>query len=47
MGSYYKQQLNDWVEGQFVKGDLVYDIGGSQNPIKAERLVGKLRTTRS
>lgn len=34
MGSYYKQQLNDFVASQHVKADLVYDIGGSQSPIK-------------
>lgn len=34
MGSYYKQQLNDFVSNQHVKADLVYDIGGAQHPIK-------------
>lgn len=34
MGSYYKQQLNDFVASQNVKADLVYDIGGAQHPIK-------------
>lgn len=34
MGSFYKQQLNDFVAAQEVKADLVYDIGGAQNPIK-------------
>ncbi len=34
MGSYYKQQLNDFVASQHVKADLLYDIGGAQHPIK-------------
>lgn len=34
MGSYYKQQLNDWVASLDVKADVVLDIGGSQSPIK-------------
>lgn len=34
MGSYYKQQLNDFVASQDVKADFVYDIGGAQHPIK-------------
>lgn len=34
MGSFYKQQLNDWVGTLEVKADKVLDIGGSQNPIK-------------
>lgn len=34
MGSYYKQQLNDFVAGLDVKAKIVLDIGGAQNPIK-------------
>lgn len=34
MGSFYKQQLNDWKRTLDVKATLVYDIGGSQDPIK-------------
>lgn len=34
MGSYYKQQLNDWKATLDVKADVVYDIGGAQDPIK-------------
>lgn len=34
MGSYYKQQLNDFVASQVVIGDIVFDIGGAQHPIK-------------
>ena len=34
MGSYYKKQLNDFVASQNVKAKLLYDIGGSQSPIK-------------
>lgn len=34
MGSFYKQQLNDFVAEQEVEADIVLDIGGSQNPIK-------------
>lgn len=34
MGSFYKQQLNDWVASLDVKANTVFDIGGSQNPIK-------------
>lgn len=34
VGSYYKQQLNDFVADQEVKADTVFDIGGAQNPIK-------------
>lgn len=34
MGSYYKQFLNEWVISQEVMADLLYDIGGAQNPIK-------------
>lgn len=34
MGSYYKQQLNDFVASQDVIGDIVFDIGGAQSPIK-------------
>lgn len=34
MGSYYKQQLNDWKKTLDVKADVVFDIGGAQDPIK-------------
>jgi len=34
MSSYYKQQLNDFVANQEVEANLLYDIGGSQSPIK-------------
>lgn len=34
MGSYYKQFLNEWVAEQKVNADVVFDIGGSQQPIK-------------
>lgn len=32
--SVYKDQLNNWVSTLDVKADVVFDIGGSQNPIK-------------
>lgn len=34
MGSFYKQQLNDWKRTLDVKADVVFDIGGAQDPIK-------------
>lgn len=34
MGSYYKQQLNEWKASLEVKADVVFDIGGAQSPIK-------------
>lgn len=34
MGSFYKEQLNNWVASLEVSADVVMDIGGSQNPIK-------------
>lgn len=34
MASYYKQQLNDWKRSLDVKAKTVFDIGGSQDPIK-------------
>lgn len=34
MASHYKQQLLDWVAQQEVKADTVFDVGGSQDPIK-------------
>lgn len=34
MGSYYKQQLNDWKRTLNVKANVVFDIGGAQDPIK-------------
>lgn len=36
MGSYYKQQLNDWKASLDVKADVVFDIGGAQDPIKGK-----------
>jgi hypothetical protein len=36
MGSYYKQQLNDWKSGLDVKADVVFDIGGAQDPMKGK-----------
>lgn len=38
MGSFYKQQLNDFVSNQEVIGDIVFDIGGAQHPIKGRTL---------
>lgn len=34
MSSYYKQQLNDWKRSLDVKADVVFDIGGAQDPLK-------------
>lgn len=34
MGSFYKQQLNEWKATLDVKADTVFDIGGAQDPIK-------------
>lgn len=34
MGSYYKQQLNEWKATLEVSADIVFDIGGAQDPIK-------------
>lgn len=34
MGSFYKQQLNDWVATLDVNAKVVFDIGGAQSPIK-------------
>lgn len=34
MGSFYKQQLNDWVASQHTKARKVFDIGGAQHPIQ-------------
>lgn len=34
MGSWYKQQLNEWKATLDVKADTVFDIGGAQDPIK-------------
>lgn len=36
MASYYKQQLNDWKASLEVKADVVFDIGGAQDPIKGK-----------
>jgi len=33
MGSYYKQQLNDWKATLDVNTDVVFDVGGAQDPI--------------
>lgn len=34
MGSFYKQQLNDWKRSLDVKDNIVFDIGGAQSPLK-------------
>lgn len=34
MGSEYKRQLNEWKSTLDVKADVVFDIGGAQDPIK-------------
>lgn len=34
MGSFYKQQLNEWKATLEVKAHTVFDIGGAQDPIK-------------
>lgn len=34
MGSFYKQQLNDWKRTLDVRADIVLDVGGAQDPIK-------------
>lgn len=34
LGSFYKKQLNDWKATLEVKADIVFDIGGAQDPIK-------------
>lgn len=36
MGSYYKQQLNEWKSTLDVKAKTVIDIGGAQDPIKGK-----------
>lgn len=36
MGSHYKKILNDWKATLDVKADVVYDIGGAQDPIKGK-----------
>lgn len=36
MGSYYKKQLNDWKSTLDVKADVVFDIGGAQDPMKGK-----------
>lgn len=36
MGSFYKKQLNDWKATLDVKADVVFDIGGAQDPIKGK-----------
>lgn len=36
MGSYYKKQLNDWKASLDVDAEVVFDIGGSQDPIKGK-----------
>lgn len=34
MGSYYRQQLEDWLKALDVKADTVLDVGGQQNPVE-------------
>lgn len=34
VGSFYKQQLNEWKSTLDVQADTVFDIGGAQDPIK-------------
>lgn len=34
MGSWYKEQLNNWVNELEVTASILFDIGGSQNPLK-------------
>lgn len=34
MSSFYKQQLNEWKATLDVKADVVFDIGGAQDPLK-------------
>lgn len=34
MGSLYKRQLNEWKASLDVKADVVFDIGGAQDPLK-------------
>lgn len=34
VGSHYKKILNDWKRSLDVKADVVFDIGGAQDPIK-------------
>lgn len=36
MSSYYKQQLNEWKATLDVKANIVFDIGGAQDPIKGK-----------
>lgn len=36
MSSYYKQQLNEWKASLDVKAEVVFDIGGAQDPIKGK-----------
>lgn len=43
MGSFYKQQLNEWKASLNVEADLVYDIGGAQDPIKGKTKSWKVR----
>lgn len=33
MGSYYKQQLNEWKSTLNINTDVVFDVGGAQDPI--------------
>jgi SAM-dependent methyltransferase len=34
MGSYYRQQLEDWLKTLNIKADVVYDVGGAQGKVK-------------
>lgn len=36
MGSYYKQQLNDWKSTLDVKADICFDIGGAQDKLEGK-----------
>lgn len=36
MGSVYKRQLNEWKAQQDVKADVLFDIGGAQDPLKGK-----------
>jgi len=35
VGSFYRQQLEDWLKTMDVKADVVYDIGGAQGEVKS------------
>lgn len=36
MASFYKQQLNDWKATLDVKADILFDIGGAQDPLQGK-----------